>query len=134
MKSCDPPASSGERDLRKVFTSDVTVNRWLPGSIELFTEAFLRQPDDLPPGDATSVADTMTLPADLPPGDGIARGRARVHAHGQWREMPSFDRASVVGAGIDGPALIVEDYSTLYLPESWRIAAVQGGDLVARRT
>jgi len=52
-----------------VVVSDITVNQWLPGSIELFTEEFFRQVADLPPGDVASVADSVPVPADLPTGD-----------------------------------------------------------------
>jgi hypothetical protein len=52
-----------------VFVGATTVNRWLPGSIELFTEEFFRQPPDLPPGDVHDVRDTIPVPADLAPGD-----------------------------------------------------------------
>jgi len=49
----------------KVFPGSVTVNRWLPGSIELFNEAFFQEVPDLPPGSINSVSDTLALPADL---------------------------------------------------------------------
>jgi hypothetical protein len=52
----------------RVFVGRVTVNRWLPGSIELFTDAFFKEPKDLPPGEAHAVSDTIDLPADLPEG------------------------------------------------------------------
>ena len=45
-----------------------TVNRWLPGSIDLFTPEFFKMPKDLPPGEINDVSDTITLPADLPAG------------------------------------------------------------------
>ncbi len=53
----------------KVLPGTVTVNRWLPGSIKLFTEDFLREVPDLPPGDVVQVTDRVTLPNDLPKGD-----------------------------------------------------------------
>jgi hypothetical protein len=56
------------RGYEKVVVSKVTVNRWLPGSIELFTEEFFRQPKDLPPGEIVRVADVLALPKDMPAG------------------------------------------------------------------
>jgi hypothetical protein len=53
---------------QKTFVSDVAVNRWLPGSVELFTEDFFKEPRDLPPGEIATVRDTIALPQDLPPG------------------------------------------------------------------
>ena len=46
----------------------VTVNGWLPGSVELFTNEFFAGDWDLPKGPVVAVADEVTLPADLPPG------------------------------------------------------------------
>ncbi len=52
----------------RVFVGEVTVDRWLPGEIELFTEGFFEQPADLPPGPVYEVGDVVRLPDDLPPG------------------------------------------------------------------
>ena len=59
--------SNGE-GYEKVFVGTVTVNKWLPGSIELFTEEFFKEPADLPPGEVIDVADSISLPDDLSPG------------------------------------------------------------------
>ncbi len=52
----------------RVFVGNVTVNKWLPGEIELFTEAFFQEPADLPPGEVVDVDDFVSLPNDIPPG------------------------------------------------------------------
>jgi hypothetical protein len=59
---------TGTGGFRKTLVSQVTVNRWLPGSIDLFTDEFFQMPQDLPPGEINDVADSFRLPADLPPG------------------------------------------------------------------
>ena len=59
---------SNDRGDVKVLVSKVTVNHWLPGSIDLFTAEFFRSPKDLPPGEVASVSDGVALPADLAPG------------------------------------------------------------------
>ncbi|MCX6909886.1 MAG: DUF4832 domain-containing protein [Verrucomicrobia bacterium] len=59
---------SNENGCRKVFVSTVAVHRWLPGSMELFTEEFFKEPKDLPPGNVNNVLDTIILPKDLGPG------------------------------------------------------------------
>jgi len=59
-------ARAGESGV--VLVGGVTVNRWLPGSVELFTERFFREPPELPPGEIHQVEDTIILPADLPSG------------------------------------------------------------------
>jgi hypothetical protein len=52
----------------KVATGKVTVNKWLPGSIDLFTAEFFKSPPDLPPGEIATVSDSFALPADIPAG------------------------------------------------------------------
>ncbi len=59
---------SNDQGYEKVLVGTVTVNKWLPGSVELFTAEFFKEPEDLPPGDVHSVADTISLPDDLSPG------------------------------------------------------------------
>lgn len=56
---------SHESGYNKAFVSTVTVNRWMPGSIEMFTEEFFKEPKDLPPGEVNHVKDTILLPKDL---------------------------------------------------------------------
>jgi hypothetical protein len=60
---------SNDEDYEKVFVGTVTVNKWLPGCIGLFTEKFFQQPADLPSGNVHDVADEVTLPNDIPPGE-----------------------------------------------------------------
>lgn len=59
---------AGDTGDRSTWVSEIAVNRWLPGSIELFTEDFFRQPADLPPGEIVEVADEIPLSRDLAPG------------------------------------------------------------------
>jgi hypothetical protein len=59
----------GAKGDNTVLGSNVTVNRWLPGSVDLFTDEFFRQPLDLPPGDVVIVSDPLAVPADLPAGE-----------------------------------------------------------------
>jgi Domain of unknown function (DUF4832) len=53
----------------RVFPGAARVNRWMPGSVDLFTDAFFKEPPDLPPGEVNPVSDTIALPRDLPAGD-----------------------------------------------------------------
>jgi hypothetical protein len=59
---------SDDRGLSRVFGGGAAVTGWLPGSIDLFTPEFFREPKDLPPGPVYDVADHVDLPADLPAG------------------------------------------------------------------
>jgi len=53
----------------RTIPREITVNRWLPGSVELFTDEFLREPPELPPGKIDStVWDRVRIPGDLPAG------------------------------------------------------------------
>ena len=59
---------SNANGFSKVIVSKITVNRWLPGSIEMFTPEFFKMPKDLPNGEINDVSDSIALPADLPAG------------------------------------------------------------------
>jgi len=50
-----------------ILPGTVTVEQWMPGSIEVFTEEFFKEPADLPPGDVIEVVDRVMLPAGMPP-------------------------------------------------------------------
>jgi len=52
----------------KTVVGAVTVDKWMAGSIEVFTEDFFRKPPDLPPGDIVEVVDSVRLPTDIPAG------------------------------------------------------------------
>jgi N-methylhydantoinase A len=96
-----------------------------------------------PDGAIESVALRLTATGvvEKPPAGTTAAARtsgaartARVYLDGAWSEIPVRERATLAaGESLAGPALIVEDYSTLFLPRGWRIALLAGGDLVARR-
>jgi hypothetical protein len=51
---------TGQDGQQPTFVSHITVNKWLPGSIELFTDDFFKQPADLPPGDVAQVRDALS--------------------------------------------------------------------------
>ena len=59
---------SNANGFSKVIVSKITVNHWLPGSIEMFTPDFFKMPNDLPRGGIHAVAANIGLPADLPVG------------------------------------------------------------------
>ena len=50
------------------LVGNITVNKWMPGEVETFTEEFMKNPPDLPLGPVVDVADRMTLPGDMPAG------------------------------------------------------------------
>ncbi|MFZ5831756.1 MAG: DUF4832 domain-containing protein [Planctomycetota bacterium] len=81
----------------RVFVGQLTVDKWLPGSIELFTEDFFRQPADLPPGDLQEVTDAIELPKDLPAGS----YELAVAVVGERDEKPVVGLA-IAGRGDDG--------------------------------
>lgn len=88
---------TSEKGSPKVFVSSATVNRWMPGSIELFTGEFFKAPKDLPPGPVNEVADSISLPGDLPPGEyAISVGVVGVNS-----EQPVV-RLGIAGRSQDG--------------------------------
>ena len=59
---------SNEQGYSKVLPGTDTVNKWMPGSVTLFTKEFFQQVPDLPPGEVVPIADKVTLPKDMPKG------------------------------------------------------------------
>jgi len=51
-----------------VLPGTATANQWMPGSIQAFTEDFMQEVPDLPPGEIVAVADRVALPTDMPKG------------------------------------------------------------------
>ena len=56
----------------------------------------------------------------------------RIYGASGWAEVEVFDRSSLGGA-INGPALIQEAYTTVYIAPGWRCAPGPQGDLIAAR-
>jgi hypothetical protein len=52
----------------KTLVGNVAVDKWMPGSVETFTEEFIKNPPDLPPGPVVDVIDRVVLPEDIPAG------------------------------------------------------------------
>ena len=88
---------TGQDGQQQTFVSNITVNKWLPGSIELFTEEFFKQPADLPPGDVAQVRDAIVLPGDLAPGDYTVS----IAVVGEGDEQPVI-RLGIKGRADDG--------------------------------
>jgi len=88
---------SNDNGLAKVIPSAVTVNKWTPGSVPLFTEDFYKGEWDLPNGEVNDVADKVSLPADLPPG----RYRLSLAVVGQTTLTPAI-RLGIQGRAEDG--------------------------------
>ena len=88
---------SDDRGNAKTLVGTATVNKWLPGSVGAFDDEFLRQPPDLPPGEAISVTDHVTLPKDLPAGP----SRLAVGVIGETSMEPVV-RLAIQGRSADG--------------------------------
>jgi Domain of unknown function (DUF4832) len=52
----------------KTLVGNVTVEKWMPGEVKTFTEEFMKNPPDLPPGPVVNVTDRIVLPQDMPVG------------------------------------------------------------------
>jgi N-methylhydantoinase A len=82
---------------------------------------------------ATGLVPKPKLGGSAPAPQEGTRGAAQIYAEEAWQQIEVYDRAAIGGdARVPGPVLIVEDYSTIFLPRAWQIAALQSGDLVAR--
>jgi hypothetical protein len=58
----------GSDGTEKVIVGRATVDRWMPGTVDVLTEDFLKSPPDLPLGDVVNVVDAIAVPQDLPAG------------------------------------------------------------------
>jgi len=52
----------------KVLIGNLTVENWMPGHVETFSEEFIKDPPELPPGPVVDVADRVVVPDDMPAG------------------------------------------------------------------
>jgi N-methylhydantoinase A len=82
---------------------------------------------------ATGSVPKPVVAAFSPGNDGHATGVRPVFIDGTWQDVPIYDRAAIgIEVAVDGPVVITEAYSTIFLPRGWRIVAAATGDLVAR--
>jgi N-methylhydantoinase A len=94
------------------------------------------------PGDPVEIVTLRaTATGRLPASDatraatgGEARGvqRRRVFLRGGWREIDVHFRGEL-RAPIRGPALVEEEYTTVFVADGWTCGPGEGGDLIARR-
>ena len=61
------------------------------------------------------------------------RLRRRVFLDGAWREIDILHRAEL-REPLAGPALVEEEYTTVFVADGWTCGPEEGGDLVARRS
>ncbi len=52
----------------KTLIGTLTVEKWMPGSVDTFTPEFFKEPADLPPGEIVEVVDRVVLPVDISAG------------------------------------------------------------------
>jgi len=52
----------------RTLVGNITVEKWMPGSVETFTEEFIENPPDLPSGPVVEVIDRVVPPKDMPTG------------------------------------------------------------------
>jgi hypothetical protein len=59
---------TNESSGNKVLVGNVTVEKWMPGHVETFSEEFIKAPPELPPGPVVDVTDRVVVPGDMPAG------------------------------------------------------------------
>ena len=68
------------------------------------------------------------------PSRAAAQDSRRIHLNGTWCEAPVFVQAELAaGAGLSGPAVIEQPYTTMVIPAGWSVEALASGDLMATR-
>src|SRR5690242_14493278 len=110
-----------------------------------FERAYRQQFSFLMPGKAILVeavsVEVAVATADgsrgMPPGAGTAGGRGEsvlMYESGRWASVPLAHRRDLrPGAGVDGPALIAEDFATTVVEAGWRASVTPGHDLLLER-
>jgi 5-oxoprolinase (ATP-hydrolysing) len=79
-----------------------------------------------PGGDAVLAGPTTTGK-----GDGNPVAVRRVFTGGRWQDTPVHERRALpAGAGLDGPALIVEENATTLVMPGWSAVVQRGGDIL----
>jgi len=81
----------------RVFVARASVERWLPGAVPLFDEAFLKSPPDLPPGKVHTVVENVSIPKDFPEGEYTLA----VAVVGETSDEPAI-RLAIEGRTADG--------------------------------
>jgi N-methylhydantoinase A len=66
--------------------------------------------------------------------EATGEGRTRVFDDGAWRESTLLGRSGIrSGGGVEGPALVEDDTSTMYIPIDWRATMDACDNLVLER-
>jgi hypothetical protein len=52
----------------KILVGNVTVEKWMPGHVETFSDEFIKDPPELPPGPVVDVTDQIVVPANMSAG------------------------------------------------------------------
>jgi 5-oxoprolinase (ATP-hydrolysing) len=110
-----------------------------------FERAYRQQFSFLMPGKAILVeavsvevaAGSAEGPRGAPPAAGETGGRAdsvRMYGNGRWADVPLARRRDLrPGEGVDGPALIAEDFATTVVEAGWRARVTPDHDLLLER-
>ena len=71
---------------------------------------------------------------DLADGTAIAKYERDMFVGGEWRRCAVYEREDILpGAAVDGPAIIEEMSTTVYVPPGWRARTERYGELVMRQ-
>ncbi|MEM7429899.1 MAG: hydantoinase/oxoprolinase family protein [Pseudomonadota bacterium] len=85
---------------------------------------------------AIGMMDKAVASDALPDVDEEPPGSRALYLGGEWLNVPVHRRSNLFRAGfaLEGPALVSEDYTMLYIAPGWTVTAASGGGLMARKT
>lgn len=71
--------------------------------------------------------------SDATEASATAGSTRKIYHHGAWRDVPTLPRHSLGDAGVTGPLIIEEAYSSLWIHTGWTAKTLLGGDIIAER-
>ena len=113
----------------------VSVEAVLPGGAQRFPGDTPGPPMARNPPGSTASSGEVSRGRTLPPGTAGGRGPAvSMYVDGRWARVPLARRRDLrPGAGVEGPALIAEDFATTVVEPGWRAEVTPAEDLLLTR-
>ena len=120
---------------KTILVEAVSVEAMLPGGPAPRNPPMATRPRDFATSPWAAAGGEVSRGRPLPPGTAGDRGpRVSMYVDGRWADVPLARRRDLPpGAGVDGPALIAEDFATTVVEPGWRAEVTPDLDLLLTR-